>query len=183
MKLTIIYLLIYSFMIINSSSLSAGESLKKSSLYEQSLSSEQVLDIAETTFRYLFKKNASAQQQKAPQYFLSLFGSNPTETFLKRFAGHTPSVHNGSEFEEGKGLHFKVTQIKRITEDKVEISGGYYEAGLSSSGNIFIVERKQGKWFVKTGKELRLLKVFQPVLIVSQIVHRIANSTIYCNLL
>ena len=39
-------------------------------------------------------------------------------------------------------------RIKRVSDTKVEVSGGYYEAGLSSSGNTYIVELKEGKWVV-----------------------------------
>jgi glyoxylase-like metal-dependent hydrolase (beta-lactamase superfamily II) len=109
---------------------------------------QEAFDIAEITFRYQFKDNASGQQQKAPAYFLSLFGKDPTPEFLKRFAGHKPPVRKGSEFEIMKGLKFIVTRIKRVTRNKVEVSGGYYEAGLSSSGNTYVLEKKNGKWTV-----------------------------------
>lgn len=109
---------------------------------------QEALDIAETTFRYQFKDNASGQQQKAPAYFLSLFGKDPTPEFLKRFAGHKPPIRKGSEFEIMKGIEFIVTRIKRVTKDKVEVSGGYYASGLSASGNTYVLEKKNGKWTV-----------------------------------
>jgi len=115
---------------------------------------QEALDIAETTFRYQFENNVSGQQQKAPAYFLSLFGKDPAPEFLKRFAGHKPPVRKGSEFEIFKGIKFSVTLIKRVTRDKVEVSGGYYEAGLSASGNTYVLEKKNGRWTV-TKKILR----------------------------
>jgi hypothetical protein len=114
------------------------------------------LDIAEATFRYQFQKNASGAQQKAAAYYLSLFEKDPSPEFLKRFAQHKPPVRKGSEFKVGNGLAFRVITIKRVSETKVEVSGGYYEGDLSSSGNSYFVEKKDGKWVV-TGVEMHWL--------------------------
>ena len=112
------------------------------------VSDAQALEIAEATFRYQFLHNASGRQQEAAAYFLSLFGQDPDDAFLKRFEGHKPPIQKGSAFVVGKGLKFRVERIKRVSDTKVEVSGGYYEAGLSSSGNTYIVELKEGKWVV-----------------------------------
>jgi len=109
---------------------------------------DEVLDIAETTFRYQFENNVSGQKQKAPAYFISLFRGNPTPEFLKRFAGHKPSVHKRSKFKIGKGLKFYVSSVKQVAKDKVEVYGGYYEGGLSATGNTYVLEKKNGKWTV-----------------------------------
>lgn len=116
--------------------------------HDKSITREQALDIAEATFRYQFGHNASGQQRKAPAYFLSLFGKDPDDAFLKRFEGHTPPVKKGSAFKIGKGLLFRVVRISRASDVMVEVSGGYYEAGLSSSGNTYVAELKDGKWVV-----------------------------------
>ena len=116
--------------------------------HDKSITRAQALEIAEATFRYQFKHNASGQQQKAPAYFLSLFGKDPDDAFLKRFEGHKPPVKKGSAFEVGKGLLFTVVRMRRASNVMVEVSGGYYEAGLSSSGNTYVVELKDGKWVV-----------------------------------
>jgi hypothetical protein len=116
--------------------------------YDETITEAQALDIAEATFRYQFKNNASAAQQKADAYYLSLFGKDPSAKFLKRFEGHKPPVKMGSEFEIGKGLKFRVARIKRLDETTVEVSGGYYEAGLSSSGCTYTVKLKGAKWVV-----------------------------------
>lgn len=108
---------------------------------------QEALDIAETTYRYQFKNNVSAQKQNAPAYFLSLFMKELTPEFLKRFAGHKPPVYKGSKFEY-EGLKFKVVRIKRVARDKVEVSGGYYEGNVSASGNTYVLEKKNGKWTV-----------------------------------
>ncbi len=120
--------------------------------YDKSITDAEALDIAEVTFRYQFEHNASGAQQKAQAYFLSVFNKDPSPEYLKRFEGNKPPVKNGSEFKIGNGLAFRVGAIKRVSETKVEVSGGYYEAGLSSSGNTYFVEKKDGKWVVTEDK-------------------------------
>ena len=121
--------------------------------YDKSISDAEALDIAEATFRYQFRNNASAAQQQTTAYFLTLFKKDPSPEFLKRFEGHKPPVKRGSEFNVGNGLSFRIDMIKRVTETKMEVSGGYYEGVKSSSGNTYFVEKKNGTWVV-TGDEM-----------------------------
>lgn len=107
------------------------------------------LDICETVFRYQFKHNASLVQQNAKAYFIMIFKQDPPDVFLARFKGNTPPVRKGSEFAIGEGLIFCIRSINRIDENTVHVSGGYYEAELSSSGNIYTVVRKNGQWVVE----------------------------------
>lgn len=109
---------------------------------------EQELDVCEAVFRHQFEHNASGAQQKAAAYFLSIRDADPAPEFLARFAGHVPPVKAGSGFAIGKGLRFRVETIEWLTDDKVKVSGGYYEAGLSSSGNDYVVERDGDGWKV-----------------------------------
>lgn len=132
--------------------LSPGATETNAPDYDITITKVDALDIAESVFRFQFASNASGDQQKAPSYFLSLFGNDPDEEFLTRFKDNKPPVKKGSEFKIGKGLKFRVTKIKRITESKVEVEGGYYEAGLSSSGNTYTVEKKDGIWVVTKNK-------------------------------
>jgi hypothetical protein len=122
-------------------------------------------DIREAVFRYEFAHNASGQQQNAKLYFLSVDkDKDPSDAFISRFKDHKPPVKKRSratgEFEVidketgERGLIFRATTIKQLSEDKVEVDGGYYEAGLSSSGNTYAVERKDHKWVV-TKDEMR----------------------------
>jgi hypothetical protein len=116
-------------------------------------------DIREAVFRYEFAHNASGQQQTAKVYFLSLGkDTDPGDAFMSRFKDHKPPVKKRSQAtgqfevidkETGeRGLIFRVTAIKRLDENKVVVDGGYYEAGLSSSGNTYTVERTEHKWGV-----------------------------------
>ena len=110
---------------------------------------QENLDICEAVFRYQFEHNASGAQQKAQAYFLEVFKKDPSPEFLARFKDDTPPARKGSEFAIGKGLKFRVESIERIEKNKVRVSGGYYEAGLSSSGNIYTVVRKNESWIVE----------------------------------
>lgn len=87
--------------------------------------------------------------------------SDPKGWFLRRFRGHTPRIKRYSEHEvrdlsdgvqdaqTGKpGLVFIVGGIRWIGPNEVEVEGGYYEGGLSASGNIYRLERRSGRWVV-----------------------------------
>ena len=118
-------------------------------------------DIREATYRYQFLHNASGLQQKADVYFLSLGekDTDPSDAFMKRFADHKPTVKKVSSSAGrlggvrdkdtgGKGLIFRVAQIKWVSETEAEVSGGYYEGGLSASGNTYYLKKENGKWVV-----------------------------------
>src|SRR5262245_24284771 len=59
------------------------------------------LDIREATYRYQFGKNASGQQQRAKNYYLSVYTgdkeTDPDDAFIKRFVGNMPPVKKVSE--------------------------------------------------------------------------------------
>ncbi len=55
---------------------------------------------------------------------------------------------------------FRVDSIFWVSEDAVRVQGGYYEAGLSASGNTYRVLLEKGRWVVKDDKnELDILKL------------------------
>jgi hypothetical protein len=116
-------------------------------------------DIREAVFRYQFEHNASGQKQNAKVYFLSLGkDKEPGDAFIARFKDHKPPVKKLSQAQKTfevidketgeRGLIFRAVTIKVIDANKVQVDGGYYEGGLSSSGNVYTVERKEGKWIV-----------------------------------
>jgi hypothetical protein len=107
------------------------------------------LDICEAVFRYQFKHNASMVQQNAKAYFIRVFKQDPSDEFLARFTGNIPPVKKGSEFAIGQGLVFCIRSIDRIDENTVQVSGGYYEAELSSSDSVYTVVRRNGRWVVE----------------------------------
>lgn len=126
-----------------------------------SFSQQEQDDIREMVFRYQFRHNSSIQANKAAVYCLSVEkGSDPPDAFVKRFAGHIPRVRKISECiadshkgvverNTGKrGLIFRVKSIKWISQTEAEVLGGYFEDGLSASGNTYTVTKTKGKWRV-----------------------------------
>ena len=123
-------------------------------------------NIREAVFRYQFNHNASGQQQRAAFYCLAVGEkrSDPSDEFMKRFADHKPPVRKVSECQidpsKGvidkrtgtSGLVFRVTGITWISDSEVEAAGGYYEAGLSSSGNTYTLTKQHGQWKVSKDK-------------------------------
>jgi hypothetical protein len=124
----------------------------------------QTEDIHEAVFRWQFDHNGSGLQKKAKVYFIELGeeSTDPTGEFLKRFAGNRPPVRKGSECtgtgtgeavrdkKTGEeGLLFHVSKVAWKPDTKVEVKGGYFERGLSSSENTYTVEKEKGKWRVK----------------------------------
>src|SRR5215510_15207871 len=105
-------------------------------------------DIREAVFRHQFYHNASGQQQRAKAYFLSIeTGEDPDDAFIERFKDNEPPVKKESQLknepgmfekETGfRGLIFRIDSIKQISSNEVEVTGGYYENGLSASGNTY----------------------------------------------
>lgn len=122
--------------------------------------------IREATFRYQFRNNASGLQQRATVYFLVLRDPqtrqwlDPGEALLRQFKNHPPRIAKMSEAKRSgsdgvsdkqtgeRGLIFIVGKIRWLASDRVDVEGGYYEAGESSSGNIYHLRKKDGKWEV-----------------------------------
>ncbi len=117
-------------------------------------------DIREAVFRYEFVHNSSIQGRRAAVYCLSAEGnSGPPDVFIKRFAGFKPRVGKVSECstdprrvtEKSTGKHglvFRVKSIRWISETEVVVLGGYYEDGLSASGDTYTLRKEQNKWKV-----------------------------------
>jgi len=118
------------------------------------------LDVAEAVLRHQFDHNASGAQRNADYFFIFLEKGDPPPALLARFANEKPpvlpaSLATSSAFEGvkhkesgGRGLIFRISSIKWLDANTAEVEGGYYEAGLSSSGNVYRVERRSGKWSV-----------------------------------
>jgi hypothetical protein len=108
-------------------------------------------DVAEAVFRYQFEHNASAIQQKADHYCLSLPNErSPDSAFLQRFQGNHPPVLSAGECERKSGhdLFFRVQRFDWRSDTEVWVSGGYWEGNLSSSKESYRVRLKNGKWVV-----------------------------------
>ena len=121
-------------------------------------------DVREAVFRHLFDHNASGQQKNAKVYCLQIEGKlDPSPGLLRRFEGNQPPVkkaslcsfkggpgRGGVEDETGaKGLIFRVDTIQHPSADTALVEGGYFEAGLSASGNVFELVKEGDRWIVK----------------------------------
>jgi hypothetical protein len=120
--------------------------------------------IIEAVYRYQFDHNASGQKSAAGLYCLSLSlagekDKDPSPTLLRAFKDHTPPVKPVSQCEHSmggvydretgkRGLIFYVTDVQIISDTEATASGGYYEGGLSSSGNSYHLTKVRGAWKV-----------------------------------
>src|SRR5579864_8698340 len=123
-------------------------------------------DIREAVFRYQFHHNSSIRGKSAAVYCLSVGEKNadPPDDLMRRFAAFKPPVRKASdcstdayrgvaEKRTGKrGVVFRVRTIKWVSETEVDVVGGYFEDGLSASGNTYTVIKTQGKWTVSKAK-------------------------------
>lgn len=126
-------------------------------------------DIKEAVFRYQFEHNGSGLQKNAKVYFLSLNqGRDPSDDFMNRFRDHVPPVRKVSQASmsaEGvidkrtreRGLLFRITGgVQWLSENEVEVAGGYFESGQSASRSVYNVRRVNDKWAVQKEKIKRV---------------------------
>jgi hypothetical protein len=125
-------------------------------------------DLREAIFRYQFQHNHSGIQQQAAVYCLSVSekATDPTDAFTKRFEGNTPPVKKVSECSAsadkgvsdkatgGHGLIFRIGAITWRSSTEATAQGGYYEGGVSASGNVYQVRRQGSAWIVTEDKQL-----------------------------
>ena len=121
-------------------------------------------DVREAVFRHQFDHNASGLQKNARVFCLQIEGNrDPSPELLRRFDGDDPRVKKASlcTFKPGHarggvvddtgapGLIFRVDTIQHSGDDSAIVEGGYFEAGLSSSGNVYELVREGNRWIVK----------------------------------
>ncbi|MGH7328654.1 MAG: hypothetical protein ACREJX_09925 [Polyangiaceae bacterium] len=118
-------------------------------------------DVREAVFRHMFGQNASGIQQGSGVYCLEVENQrDPTAGFLSRMHDvRTPvkavskcsaSADKGViDKSTGKhGLIFRIESVAFKDGHHATVNGGYYEAGLSASGNIYTVELRGTTWVV-----------------------------------
>jgi hypothetical protein len=109
-------------------------------------------EIYEAVFRYQFDHNASAVQQRAERFCLSLPGERmPSAGFLRRFDGHHPPAVADSQCSRGsrRDLFFRIQKLDWRKANEVWVRGGYWEGSRSSSTESYRVVLENGKWVVK----------------------------------
>ena len=125
--------------------------------------------VREVVFRYQFLHNESGQQQSAGIYFISVLlhsdtadiwnNGNPGTGLLARFFNNKPPVKPYSQciisadgvkdrISGERGLLFRIGEIRWVDSTHAEADGGYFEAGLSASGNTYYLEKNSGQWIV-----------------------------------
>ena len=112
-------------------------------------------DIRESVFRYQFDHNTSKLQKTAKAYYLTVGGKvlDPSDEFMKRFAGHTPPVRKLSEWRKGgEGLSFRIMSMRWVSDTEVRVGGGCGDEVGTGSCNTFTVKRDSGGWKVATDK-------------------------------
>ena len=122
------------------------------------------LNILASVFRYQFEHNGAAYLHP-DRYFLSLSEAkdppkDPSPELLARFKGADPPVEPLSAADtnmwfgvhlkgkKGRGVLLRLTEIRWIDDDTVEVDGGYHESSLNASGNTYRAERRNGEWTV-----------------------------------
>ena len=117
-------------------------------------------DVREAVFRHMFGQNASGMQQGAGVYCLEVEQRDPSSGFLSRMrdvrvplkavSQCSASADKGviDKATNKRGLIFRIESISFKDARHATVNGGYYEAGLSASGNIYTVELRGKKWVV-----------------------------------
>ena len=118
-------------------------------------------DVREAVFRHMFGQNASGMQQSAGVYCLEVESQrDPTAGFLSRMrdvrvplkavSQCSASADKGvvDKATHKRGLIFRIESVAFKDAHHATVNGGYYEAGLSASGNIYTVELRGKKWVV-----------------------------------
>jgi len=116
-------------------------------------------------FRYLVGHNASGGQTHVPFICLEVHqldgAHDPSPFVMTAMRGTRPRVvpattcehsRDGvflkADHDRGRGLLFRTAEVT-IHGDRATVEGGYYEGGLSASGNTYTVERQRdGSWRV-----------------------------------
>jgi hypothetical protein len=116
-------------------------------------------------YRHLVHHNASGGQLRVPFVCLEIdqggHPRDPSPFIMSAMRGSPVRVVPGSACESsargvflkadraaGEGLVFRTEDVE-IVGDKAKVTGGYFEAGLSASGNVYSLERQpDGSWRV-----------------------------------
>jgi hypothetical protein len=121
-------------------------------------------DIREAVFRYQFDHDATQQKTYTKVYFISIENEkDPDDEFLRRFAGNTPMVKKKSQAvgdnkgtggvidheTRGSGIIYRITQLKWVNENEVEVEADFHVAMLFAGGCKYRVRRENNQWLIK----------------------------------
>jgi len=123
---------------------------------------DEALQIQQTVLRYQFEHNAAANKYAIFCIAISK-GETTSDAPAKLIQGLNDATHkvvkssdcnahmdNGvTERSSGKpALMLNVGKVNWLAKDEAVVEGGYYEAGLSSSGNTYHLKKISGVWRV-----------------------------------
>ena len=138
------------------------DSWAKSYVPPKNQSADSDDDIRESVFRYQIHHNDSYQKDQAHGFYLAIAGGDPSDEFMVRFARNETPIQKASACERTSdtplGVHDKqsglpgiileIDALNRIGDKEAEVTGGYFEGGLSASSNVYHVKFKNGAWVV-----------------------------------
>lgn len=120
------------------------------------------LQVQQAVLRYQFESNAAADNYSifciaiskgeaeidAPAKLIE--GLNDAHHKVLKSSDCNPNDGHGvTERASGKpALMLRVAQVKWLAKDEALVDGGYYEAGLSASGNTYLLKKIDGTWRV-----------------------------------
>jgi hypothetical protein len=96
-------------------------------------------------------------------YFLSIDGRDPSDVLLKRLSDVNPPVKKKSASRKTKdlaggaiveaktekvGVIFDQQAIRRGSEDRADVQGGYYCGSLCFASGDYHLQRRDGRWVV-----------------------------------
>jgi hypothetical protein len=130
---------------------------------------EEALSAREAVFRYQLTHNEFVGKDvvdtfcveitKASDTFASS-RSDPPQEMVERLNDGRHKVRKGSDCDYNKGngvvekdsnnpaLVLRAGEISWKSGTRVAITGGFYYASESGSGNVYYLEKRDGKWFV-----------------------------------
>lgn len=125
----------------------------------------QIDDIREAMFRHHMEKRGKRI------YFLALVDiekgkrEDPSDAFMKRFAGQIPRVAKESESQasdyEGlrdkksgePGVSLTISTIRWVSDTEVHVRSGYYSGGTGAARATFFLKKKDERWLVEGASE------------------------------
>lgn len=121
----------------------------------------------EAVLRYQFQHNESAQRMQTTVFCISVAQRDPSDELVRRLATSIAPVKKASAcriddqgvFDKAtgaRGLQLLVDAVTWVADDEATVRGGYYEAPLSASTNVYRLKKKDNAWVVTMDRLLTI---------------------------